>query len=161
MSKEIQLRGKDGSLRAITDVDDDDYETLAAYRWYLRPAGYAARQIWVPELGRQQTILMHRELCGLSVGDTHLVDHIDRNKLNNCRSNLRVVDRAGNAQNYPKRREASSIYRGVSWHKGHQKWAAYGQVDKVFYRLGEYDDEEIAGQVAREWRKINMPRATD
>lgn len=155
----IPLLNRKGETVGHAIVDAEDVG-LAAQSWYLRPAGYAGRSVGVGG-NKQQTILMHRLICGLTVGDRRLVDHIDRNKLNNRRANLRVVTRSGNAQNYPKRPATSSRHRGVSWHKGHKRWVAYGQVNGAFRRLGEYKDENEAGAVALQWRLANQPLATD
>lgn len=57
-------------------------------------------------------------------GDRRHVDHIDGNKLNNQRSNLRICSHAGNMQNRSKNRDNTSGYRGVYWHAKLQKWMA-------------------------------------
>jgi len=54
-----------------------------------------------------------------------IVDHIDRNSLNNNVENLRELTNSQNLRNSSKRRKGSSIYKGVSWHKKAKKWKAY------------------------------------
>ena len=67
-------------------VDAADYEWLSRYTWHLHN-GYAARR----EKGRR--IFMHREIMQPPKG--MVVDHIDGNRINNCRFNLRVCTPRG------------------------------------------------------------------
>lgn len=82
-------------------VDDDDYELLNQYKWhYIR--GYAKRQKKRQELketGRPITVSMHRFIMKPPPGME--VDHIDGNRLNNQRSNLRIVQPIENRMNKP------------------------------------------------------------
>jgi hypothetical protein len=64
-------------------------------------------------------VAMAREVMGLPFGDPRHADHVNRNRLDNRRSNLRVVSLA---QNNGNRR-----YVGVSWHKGAGRWRAYSR----------------------------------
>ncbi len=86
--KEIPLtQGK------VALVDDEDYEYLTQWKWcYNR---YAVRCIG-PKNHRQR-IAMHQVILNPPEGLE--TDHIDRNKLNNQRSNLRAVTRSENMQN--------------------------------------------------------------
>ena len=67
----------------------------------------------------------------------HKVDHIDRDKLNNAFSNLRVVTQQGNLFN-------NHIAKGYSWNKAVGKWHAQIRVDRKKKNLGYFDTEEEA-----------------
>jgi hypothetical protein len=68
---------------------------------------------------------------------THLIDHIDHNKLNNSFDNLRVVTPQGNQFN---RRDVL----GYSWSKEKGKWKSQIQIDKKNKFLGYFKTEEEA-----------------
>ena len=53
-----------------------------------------------------------------------VVDHIDRNRLNNMYSNLRFCTQQQNARNISSRVGGTSCYKGVSFIKQTQKWRA-------------------------------------
>jgi hypothetical protein len=53
-----------------------------------------------------------------------IVDHIDGNPRNNCLNNLRATDHQGNNYNSGMRKNNSSGYKGVTWHRSHNKWCA-------------------------------------
>ena len=73
------------------------------------------------------------------------VDHINGNRLDNRASNLRVCTHSQNQRNQTDRRTyTSSIYKGVSWHKGTQKWASNINVDGKMEYLGIFEDERDA-----------------
>lgn len=82
-------------------VDDDQYEHLSRWHWYYNN-GYAMRQ----EKGKH--ILMHQVILGAS-----MVDHINGDKLDNTKANLRTANKSTNAMNMRKHK-GSSIYKGVS-----------------------------------------------
>lgn len=68
--------------------------------------------------------LLHRII--MNVTDPLIyVDHIDRNPLNNCKSNLRISDPKKNAENRSSQKNSSSRYVGVSLNKTTKKWIAY------------------------------------
>jgi hypothetical protein len=84
---------------------------------------------------------MHRIILNAPVGSE--VDHIDGCKLNNQKSNLRLVSRRGNCQNLHINK--SSIYPGVSLHQG--KWLASIFVEGKKFLLGTYNSQEEAYKV--------------
>ncbi len=112
---QIPLRDRDGSIVAHTLIDEQD-AALADFRWYLNGRGYAAR--WV----RGRIITLHRVVMNAPPGVE--VDHINRNRLDNRRCNLRFADRGGNARNCSRNRKNTSGYKGV--HKVGRKgrWGA-------------------------------------
>jgi len=54
-----------------------------------------------------------------------VVDHADRNPLNNRWKNLREVTRADNAINSGVPANNTSGFRGVSWHRASGRWRAH------------------------------------
>src|SRR5262245_26238536 len=97
----------------VAQVDDEDYERLSKYRWYVKmdrgSLAYA-----VSDIGGGRQIRMHRLVLNSQEGD--VIDHVDGNGLNNSRSNLMI---SSNAQNIQRSRNINgqSKYRGVSWDK--------------------------------------------
>jgi len=103
-------------------VDDEDYDLLMQWKWYLTSDGYAARNEYTPENKTPRTVLMHRVI---TMAPKNMdVDHHDTNRLNNCRSNLRIATRSQNCRNSRKARNKSSQYKGVTWSSRLGKWMA-------------------------------------
>ena len=78
----------------------------------------------------------------------------------------------GRAVNFPSEGQAqatmgkSSKFRGVHWHKSHQKWQAKITMDGILTHLGYFDDDETAARkydehAARIGRPINFPPEGD
>jgi hypothetical protein len=153
----IPLYGRDG-LRAHTRVDDTDYEIQGQFRWQLSTRGYASR--FIGSRGRQRALLLHREILGLTHGDGLVGDHINRDRLDNRRINLRTLDLAVSAQNVSMR-GGTSRYRGVHWDSKRQKWFAQGSRGGKRVALGRFDDEDEAGRAASEFRAAYQPYLTN
>lgn len=68
-------------------------------------------------------------------------DHIDGNKLNNQKTNLRIATRTENARNQRPVRGGSSQYKGVGWHKAANKWRADIRINGELKYLGLFTDE--------------------
>ncbi|NDC95383.1 HNH endonuclease [bacterium] len=63
---------------------------------------------------------LHRfilERQGITIPKIMVVDHINNDKLDNTRKNLRIITRSENARNKLKQTATSSKYIGVSFHK--------------------------------------------
>jgi hypothetical protein len=151
----IPLMSRWGEVKAYALVDADDYEWASRWRWTLSRYGYALRR--ETRNGHLDTIFLHREILGLAKGDERQGDHINRDRLDNRRANLRAVPRAVNQQNISAHRDGSSQYRGVYWNKADRKWQAHGYLNRRSVYLGQFDDEQEAGRVASEWRRQHMP----
>ena len=151
----IPLRASDGTVRAYAIVDAADAAWVNQWRWSLGK-GYAARS--QSHDGRRVRVYLHRELLGLPrVTDGRQGDHIDRDKLNCRRVNLRVATHAQNLQNKASYRGSTSRYRGVCWVTSNRRWRATVRVAGKLHRLGEYLREEDAAAAARAARLRLMP----
>lgn len=127
----------------VAIVDDEDYEELSKYKWQS-VKGYAYRVLLVSDGKGRQRIGMHRQIMGLDLSDERVVDHIDRNPINNKRSNLRICTEAENAMNRSMLSANKSGYKGVSWEKNLKKWRAQIQVNGKNFALGVYSTPEEA-----------------
>lgn len=72
--------------KGIILVDDEDFDELSKYRWVISN-GYAKHEFW--ENNKPNVTLLHRFILG-KLAENKIVDHIDRNPLNNQKSNLRI-----------------------------------------------------------------------
>lgn len=87
--------------------DPEDMEIVSAYSWGLDHSGYAKATVG----GR--TVHLHRLLMGLQFGDKRQVDHINSNRADNRRSNLRICTARENRRNTRKRKDNTSGFKGV------------------------------------------------
>ena len=90
--KEIQL-----SQGCVTMVDDEDFEALNQFKWGLKKfknVCYARRF----DASTEKWILMHRVIAGVT-DSSIMIDHKDRDGLNNQKDNLRTCSRAQNRAN--------------------------------------------------------------
>ena len=122
-------------------VDADDYYRLVRFRWH---AVYNSKTFYAARIERGKTIKMHRAIMGAP--KELVVDHVDRNGLNNRKGNLRLCSTAENSRNTGSNARGSSRYKGVHWHKRIGKWAAAIQYDKKVYHVGYFGDEIAAAK---------------
>jgi len=116
-------------------VDEDTFEWAHRMSWNISPRGYARTWVRVA-VGVRKYVPMHRMV--LQAKDNEIVDHINRNKLDNRKANLRVVTPFLNALNQASR--GTSKYKGVGKHK--DKWQVYVGGKYV----GLFKDEVLAAK---------------
>lgn len=87
-----------------------------------------------------------------SIEDGKHIDHKCRNRACINLDHLHLVTPAENAQHRAGIRGGTSKYRGVSFYKRTGRWTAQGRLNYKVYRLGYFDTEEEAAEVARQWR---------
>jgi len=132
---------------------DIDFVKVHLYGWYVNKAGYAVASKKV--LGKWTLVYFHREIFNLSVGDKDIVDHLDGNKLNNQRDNLRLVSQSENMQNANKRVSGTSKYKGVAYNSRDSNWSAqfnHPVAGKV--HLGYFDTELAATKACNTYVSI-------
>lgn len=137
--------GEDEKGEAIcAKVSVEDHAKLSSANWAVTPIGYGVglidKKVW----------RMHRYVKIVLQGEQNCqkVDHINSNRLDNRRSNLRFVTDSQNAANKSKKKGLSSEYHGVCWRKRNQKWYAFGTNEfGQRVELGSFDDEDEAAVV--------------
>ena len=120
-------------------VDDDLYESLSGYRWFVNN-GYA--RCWDGSGRGRKIILMHRVI--LNTPEGLCTDHINGDRLDNRRENLRVCTKAENSRNRGVEKTNTSGFKGVNWHKRDRVWQARLNYLGKFIWLGSYKTKEEA-----------------
>lgn len=129
-------------------VDDEDYESLACYNWYLA-AGYAER--YVAGSGKPgKRVRMHRQIMGLEAGDPREVDHDNQIRTDNRRLNLRVCTEAQNQRNKPLQKNSTTGVKGVSFQKAKGKYQAKITINGKRIHIGVFSSLEEAGRAYAE-----------
>jgi hypothetical protein len=121
-------------------VDDDDYDRLHRFPWFLSGTGYAVGL--VPVNGRFEPVYLHRLI--LNAGPDRQVDHVNGNKLDNRRCNLRLATPQQNSQNKRVSPLSATHLKGVGWHKRRCKYHARIQLQGMRCHLGFFEDAESA-----------------
>ena len=92
-------------------VDDKLYNELSKFNWNISKNGYAQRRVKIGN--KVSTILMHRQIMELSFGDSICVDHINGDRLDNRKSNLRLCTHTENLHNSKLSKRNKSRAKGV------------------------------------------------
>ena len=129
-------------------IDDRDSHLLN-YKWYY-DQGYARKSLWVSE-GKIIPILLHHTILGCPLNKFQ-IDHINGDKLDNRRNNLRIVTKRENMSNLPihRSKNKSSKYVGVYLYKRKYKnriykyWLARIQTNNKTTFLGTFKTEARA-----------------
>lgn len=120
-------------------VDDEDYVILSQHHWYVTN-GYAITTI------DDKKVRMHRLIMDAPKGLE--VDHINGNRIDNRRSNLRLVTRQQNGKNLGINPRNKSGVTGVYWHDN--RWCAHICVDGKDIYLGRFQTLYQAAKVRKE-----------
>lgn len=126
-------------------VDDEDKHFLDEYKWFIKDNGY------VGALVNNKGIYIHRLIMKAKKGQE--IDHVNRNKLNNCKSNLRFSNRSLNMHNAVYKKGISG-YIGVVWHTQNNYWVAKIRLGNgIRKHLGCFDDSKEAYLIYKEAKK--------
>ena len=130
----------------IAIVDDSDYLFLSKFKWVCRKSKntyYACTTVRYK--GERSEVRMHRAIMNV-IGDGAIIDHKDRDGLNNQRSNLRIANTSENGSNRQPSKSGTSKFLGVCLDKGakKKKWIAQIKKGGVVVKLGRYEFEHEA-----------------
>lgn len=124
-------------------IDDDDLSLVQKHSWWFTPQGYPCTKIRLAN-GKRRTVGMHRLILGDP--ESNSIDHINRDKLDNRRCNIKACTDAENNKNRPTAKNKTSIYRGVS--KRGNRWQVVVRVGGKVKWLKSFADEREAGLFA-------------
>lgn len=132
-------------------VDPELYEALSGYSWSaIKPKSsltwYAVRS----EPGSKRMVYMHRVVARAVPGT--VVDHRDRDGLNNVASNLRVCTRSQNQHNRGVNRNNTSGHKGVTWNANASKWCVSVWLNGASHYGGLFVSLPEAAEEARRLR---------
>lgn len=130
-SKIILSRGQ------IVIIDAEDYERVSKLKWWADHYGYAVARSKMVK-GKFESYRMHRLILNAPKGME--VDHINGNKLDNRKSNLRLATKAENGRNRPTNSNNTSGYKGVTRGPNSIGWVAQIKVNKKKIHLGYFQD---------------------
>lgn len=135
------------SAGQVAAVSPNRVKELSRYRWMARWAQstksyYAYRNLYID--GRQYKVLMHRQILGLSHGDSMHGEHANCDTLDNRDENLRIANSSQNGSNRRVFSNNRSGYKGVCWDKKSRKWRSSIRVNYVKIHLGLFIDPKDA-----------------
>jgi hypothetical protein len=153
--KEIEL-----TQEQVAIVDDEDYEYLSQWKWHATKHGntyYAERK------PNKKHCIMARII--MKCENDMVVDHINRDGLDNRKENLRICTIAENGRNKTKSKKTTNPYKGIQ--KNHLKWTAIITYNKFTKCLGNFNSPEEAAiaydkkarELFGEFANLNFPEA--
>lgn len=127
-------------------VSSKDKELIEKHKWSINSKGYLRRH--GPKVnGKWTKIYLHREI--LNCPNNYQVDHINGNKLDNRRENLRLCTNMLNHYNMPKRSNNKSGVTGVYFSNKLKKWVAEIKANKIKIYLGSFNNIRDAESVRK------------
>jgi hypothetical protein len=136
--KEIKL-----SQGKVAMVDDSDYDYLMKWKWCAQKSKQTFYAV------RNPNIKMHRVI--MCTPEDMQIDHINGNGLDNQKYNLRNCTPNQNRKNRKRRKNGTSKYKGVCYHRGGIEASAWANNTK--YIIGYFKTEEAAAMAYDEKAK--------
>ena len=142
--KKFTITQQNGTAH-IVSVDDDDWENVSKHTWRVgtRRGKVKDARTEVKRNGKWTALYLHQLLMGPVPPEYDNIDHIDRNPLNNCRTNLRFATHREQKINQGLSSRNTSGVKGVCWETARNKWRA--QIDNK--HVGYYETFEKACEV--------------
>jgi len=144
--KKIRLNNRK-KIEVFSLVSNEDFNLLNKYKWHTSSDGYARTQV-----SRGKFLLMHQLINNTPKGfDT---DHINRNKLDNRRENLRTATRSLNNINSGLSIRNTSGHKGIDFYKRVKKWRVRISFENKNVSLGYFDDLKDAIQARKKGEEL-------
>jgi hypothetical protein len=121
-------------------IDKEDYVKVSKYKWH-NSLGYA--QAYSKDTP-YNPVAMHRLIMNDPIGFS--IDHINHNRLDNRKCNLRFCNMSQNIANSLLSKINTSGYKGVDWHKGSRQWRARITINGKRFDLGNFKSIKNAAE---------------
>jgi len=120
-------------------VDHEDFEWLNQWKWHYMN-GYAYHSFKIN--GKYTEIGMHAFILQTPKGME--TDHVNRNRSDNRRSNLRVVTTSQNQHNVGVNVKNTSGHKGITFHKRDRYWQVMIRIAGRRFYIGSYKEKDKA-----------------
>lgn len=122
-------------------IDEEDIPKISKYSWHIASNGYVTSDQRDRKNKTGKVVRLHRHLMDFP---NESIDHINQNKLDNRKENLRLCDNSTNALNRGAQSNSKSGYKGISWCKQKNKWRVAANLKGKQHHLGFYTTLETA-----------------
>lgn len=141
--------------RVVSFVDDEDFDMVSKYNWNISESKgnlyLTARQ--VIDTDKKRKVKIHQLLMWPYDSKNFVVDHKNRNALDNRKENLRIVTTADNCKNRRPQSNKSVPYKGV--HNAYKSFRAEIMVNGVRIGYGGFKTPEEAALKYNELARIH------
>ena len=120
----------------IVKIDKNDLEKCSKLTWHYAKNKYSK---YIQTRIKGKMIKLHRYIMNINNSNL-VVDHINRNPLDNRKSNLRICSYKENSFNKSIRVDNTSGIPGVSFHKTNKTWRAKIKYNNLTIHLGYFED---------------------
>lgn len=151
---EIEVYGRWNNFKGVVLVDSDVYAEIKSSSVSITSHGYAKTSL---KGNGKPGQYLHRFIMGNPEGK--VVDHINGNRLDNRKVNLRVCEQRENSWN---RHNFLAKYKGV--HENEYSWIAQITADGIMHHIGSFETQEEAAlaynekalEIHGEFAKLNV-----
>lgn len=134
---ELNILDKHNNILYTGKIDIDDYDMVSKYHW-CRTSSTQKTYL------RNNKLKLHLHVFILGNKEGFIVDHINRDRTDCRKQNLRHVTHQKNAINKGRQSNNTSGHVGVSWDKSRNKWESHIKLNNNKKHLGRFDNIDDA-----------------
>lgn len=141
--KHITLNSKNNDGKLLI-VDDDMFDYMSKTSWHIDKNGYAVayqKGSYTKINGIVKVIRLKAHRVITNCPANMVVDHINGNKLDCRKENLRICTMAQNQMNKVKKATKPNSYKGVYFDKRRNHWYAMIGINRKMFRIGTFNSE--------------------
>ena len=131
-------------------IDTEDISLVEKHHWYINGNGYMFRR----DAKTREPFRINRVILGLTSDDDRVVDHLNHNKLDNRKCNMRIVTQSENCMNNIQRCSNTSGYTGVRISENGNTFTAQIEQSGICYELlktHSIEDAALAYNIAADY----------